>query len=106
VKIRLEANLVNIFNQGVVVARTTQINRASAVVIDPAVFFKGYNPQDYLTTRPPQAGKIPYNPIYGFPSGDYRNGGEGVVTAPGVACCGGGGYQFPREIRLGLRLMF
>lgn len=105
VKIRLEANFLNLFNQATVVARTTQINRASAFAIDPADFFKGYDVNRYLSP-PAGAGRIPRNPIYGLPGGEYRNGGEGALVAPGISCCGGGGYQMPREIRLGLRLLF
>ena len=90
-----------------VVSRITQINRSSAVTIDPSVFFKGYDPKAFLTSTPPVAGKIPYNPIYGLPSGDYRGRTvEGTNITPGIACCGTGGYQTPREIRLGLRFLF
>ena len=106
-RIRLEANILNLFNQAAVVSRITQINRSSAVTIDPSVFFKGYDPKAFLTSTPPVAGKIPYNPIYGLPSGDYRGTTvEGTNITPGIACCGTGGYQTPREIRLGLRFLF
>jgi hypothetical protein len=97
VKVRLEANLMNVFNQATVVSRTTQINRAGAISfakLPPSKFFQGYKLSDFVfpgnfTT----AGLPQYNPIYGLPGGNYRTGMNGA-------------YQSPREIRLGLRLMF
>jgi len=86
---RFEANIVNLFNQAAVISRTTQYNRAGAIGISVADFFKGYDPKRFVTV----GGSVPYNPIYNLPGGDYRAGGTGA-------------YQAPRNIRLGVRLVF
>jgi len=86
---RLEANIVNLFNQAAVISRTTQLNRAGAIGISVADFFKGYDPRRFVTV----GGSVPLNPIYNLPGGDYRAGGAGA-------------YQAPRNIRLGVRLTF
>ena len=86
---RFEVNIVNLFNQAAVISRTTQFNRAGAIGIPVAQFFRGYDPKQFVTV----GGSVPYNPIYGLPGGDYRAGGAGA-------------YQAPRNIRLGLRLVF
>ena len=86
---RFEVNIVNLFNQAAVISRTTQYNRAGAIGIPVAQFFRGYDPKQFVTV----GGPVPYNPIYGLPGGDYRAGGTGA-------------YQAPRNIRLGLRLVF
>lgn len=108
-KIRLDAQAINIFNQAAVIARTTQINRTGAIsssVLPPDAtgFFKGYDPKNFLSPTGNVPGTIAYNAIYGLPSGDYRNGGPGVVTPKGYN--GPGAYQAPREIRLGFRFIF
>lgn len=91
--LRLDANAVNLFNQNTVIARVTQYNRSGAIGIAPNAaaggFFAGYDPKQYITV----GGTIPYNPIYGLPGGGYAAGGTG-------------GFQSPREFRLGLRLAF
>jgi hypothetical protein len=86
---RLEANISNLFNQASVISRTTQFNRVGAIGISTADFFKGYDPRTFVTA----GGTIPLNPIYNMPGGTYNNGGSGA-------------YQAPRNIRLGIRLVF
>ena len=92
--LRLDANVVNLLNQAAVISRTTQLNRAGAIGINPDAapggFFAGYDPKKFAVVGSPS---IPYNPIYGLPGGNYRAGGSGA-------------YQAPREIRLGIRLGF
>ena len=87
---RFEANIVNLFNQAAVISRTTQLNRAGAIGIDPVDFFKGYDPRAFVKANDP---RIPLNPISNLPGGSYRAGGAGA-------------YQAPRNIRLGVRLVF
>ncbi len=91
--LRFDANAVNLFNQNIVIARVTQYNRAGAIGIapdaSPGGFFAGYDPKKFVLP----GGTIPYNPIYGLPGGGYAAGGSG-------------GFQGPREIRLGIRLGF
>ncbi len=106
--VRLMATFTNLLNQAVVISRVTQMNRAGAIsdaLLPTSQFFKGYDvrkfvyPGNFTVTGLPQ-----YNPIYGLPAGDYRAGGAGVgATTPQIS---GGGYQAPREIRLGLRFLF
>ena len=96
-KLRLEANFLNILNQSIVVSRTTQINRAGAISfgkLPPDKFFNGYKLSDFVYPGNFTVSGLPqYNPIYNLPGGNYRAGGAGA-------------YQSPREIRLGLRFMF
>ena len=87
---RFEANIVNLFNQAAVISRTTQLNRAGAIGIDPVDFFKGYDPRTFVKANDP---RIPLNPIYNLPGGHYAVGRAGA-------------YQAPRNIRLGVRLVF
>ncbi len=97
VTLRLTAQASNLFNQNVVISRVTQMNRASAISdakLPTSEFFAGYDVTKFVypgnfTVK----GLPPYNPIYGLPAGNYRAGGSG-------------GYQGPREIRLGIRLLF
>lgn len=92
--LRLEANALNVFNQAAVVSRTTQLNRSGAItdaVLPLSRFFGGYNVNDYV--GPTVNRGAPYNPIYGLPGGNYRAGGAGA-------------YQGPRDLRVGIRLMF
>ncbi|MBI3684247.1 MAG: TonB-dependent receptor [Acidobacteria bacterium] len=95
--LRLEANATNLFNQAAVVSRTTQINRAGAITdarLPLNKFFSGYKLSDFVYPGNFTVSGLPqYNPIYNLPGGNYRAGG-------------GGAYQSPREIRLGIRLMF
>ncbi|MCX6633290.1 MAG: hypothetical protein NTW28_37315, partial [Candidatus Solibacter sp.] len=95
--LRISANATNLFNQNAVVSRVTQMNRAGAIsdaLLPTAKFFTGYDvtkfvyPGNFTVSGLPQ-----YNPIYAMPGGNYRTGGTGA-------------YQGPRELRLGLRLMF
>ncbi len=92
--LRLDANATNLFNQAIVIARVTQLNRAGAIGINPDAapggFFAGYDPRKFVIAGSPT---IPLNPIYGLPGGGYAAGGSG-------------GFQGPREIRLGIRLGF
>ena len=92
--IRLEANALNIFNQATVISRVTQINRAGAITdsaLPVSQFFKGYDVTKFVF--PANGGGSPYNPIYGLPGGDYRAGGAGA-------------FQAPRDLRVGIRLLF
>jgi hypothetical protein len=95
--VRLEANAVNLFNQAAVISRTTQINRAGAITdarLPLSKFFAGYKLSDFVFPGNFTVSGLPqYNPIYNLPGGNYRAGGSGA-------------YQSPRELRLGLRLMF
>lgn len=87
-----EAYFNNIFNQNAVIDVQQTINRAGAITTNNlplSKFFAGYNLSDYVNPSNPlrnAAGNptVPYSPIYGLPIS----------------------YQGPREIRLGLRLMF
>jgi hypothetical protein len=92
--LRLDANATNLFNQATVIARVTQLNRAGAIGINPDAapggFFAGYDPRKFVIAGSPT---IPLNPIYGLPGGAFAAGGSG-------------GFQGPREIRLGIRLGF
>ena len=90
VSARFEANIVNLFNQAAAISRVTQLNRAGAIGIDPVDFFKGYDPKNFVKVG---SATIPANPIYGLPGGNYNTGGTGA-------------YQAPRNIRLGVRLVF
>jgi len=111
VKVRLDANVMNVFNQAAVIARVTQMSTGNnAISTDqlpataaPGGFFAGYNPQQFLSAAG-GGGTIPRMPVYGLPAGDYRLGGAGTIAPAGFN--GPGGYQAPREIRLGFRLMF
>ncbi len=110
VKVRLDANIMNIFNQAAVISRATQMNASSAIsatLLPPDAsaggFFSGYDPKRFLSAAGGN-GTLPMLSIYGLPSGDYRTGTSGTVTPPGFN--GPGAYQAPREIRLGFRLMF
>ena len=62
---RLSANFINLFNQGSVISRVTQLNRSGAVSeaqLPVSKFFAGYDPTNYVGANI----KSPaYNPIYG-----------------------------------------
>jgi hypothetical protein len=115
-KIRFEANAINLFNQATVIARTTQMNRAGAIsdtALPPDAngLFKGYDPRAFLS---PNGGgtTIPNNPIYGLPSGNYRNGGGPDGTADRLSSAFAasfpnfGAYQDFRTLRLAVRFIF
>jgi len=92
---RLEATALNALNQAVVVQRITQLNRAGAITetqLPLSQFFGGYDARKFVF---PGNTAAPYAAIYGLPSGSYRTSGAGP-----------GGYQAPRDFRLGLRLTF
>src|SRR6266540_2361589 len=109
--VKLEADIRNLFNQAAVISRTTQLNRAGAVstaLLPSDKFFAGYKPLDYVTV----GGAVPYNPIYGLPSANYRNGGGAstnlnyqVGSAFAAANPNFGAYQDFRVIRLGVRFL-
>jgi len=91
--IRFEANFINLFNQAQVIARTTQLNRASAITdarLPLSAFFSGYDVSRFVF---PGSTAPPYNPIYNLPGGNYRAGGAGA-------------YNAPRNVRLGMRFIF
>lgn len=107
-KLRLEANIQNLFNQDAIISRATQINRLNAITATQLpinAFFAGYNPKSFLTT----GGSLPINPIYGYPGVSYVNGGSSnstfssafAATNPGFEA-----YQSGRVIRLGARFQF
>ncbi|MBX9603726.1 MAG: TonB-dependent receptor [Bryobacteraceae bacterium] len=109
--VRLEANARNLFNQGTVISRATQLNRNGAITIDPSVFFRGYNPYNYVLRG---AGSVRFNPIYGLPGAAVAAGGARAIA--GVNGTGSsafaatnpnfGAYQDIRTFRFGMRLMF
>jgi len=108
--LRFEGNIRNLFNQATVISRTTQINRTSAIsmtLLPLNKFFAGYKLSDFVY---PGSKTPPYNPIYGLPSGDYRNGGGGygatASSASAVSTPGFGGYQDARVLRLGVSVRF
>ncbi|MEJ7606106.1 MAG: hypothetical protein WKF37_07525 [Bryobacteraceae bacterium] len=111
-RIEVEANAVNVLNQGAVISRTTQLNRSGAVSglnPDAAGFFAGYNPRTFITPNG-GGGTAAINPIYGLPGASYRNGIEAVDTTQSSAYFatfpGFGAYQQGRVLRLGLRFVF
>ncbi|BDC52580.1 Oar protein [Bryobacterales bacterium F-183] len=87
VTIAPEAYFTNIFNQNAVLNTQQTINRAGAVT-DTALplsrFFAGYNVNDFVNPSNPLGTAAPYSPIYKLPIS----------------------YQTPREVRLGLRIIF
>ncbi len=90
---RLEATALNVMNQNAVISRVTQLNRSGAITesaLPLSKFFAGYNVSDYVG---PTKTIAPYNSIYGLPGGSYRAGGTGA-------------YQGPRDVRVGVRLVF
>ncbi|HEU0175603.1 MAG TPA: carboxypeptidase regulatory-like domain-containing protein [Blastocatellia bacterium] len=82
----VDANIINLFNQGIVATVTTRINRNGAIpagtaATDP-LFFGGFNTLSLINS--PTGAAPALNPIYNLPSG----------------------YQGLREIRLGFHLRF
>ena len=119
-KAKFDFNVINLFNQGAVIARTTQMNRSGAVsdaanALPLAQFFKGYDPQKFLS---PNGGVVngfstaPLNPIYGLPGASYRAGGGPDTTLDRFSSAfaatfpGFGAYQDFRTIRIGFKLIF
>lgn len=113
VKVRLDANIMNIFNQAAVIARVTQMSTGNNAISDtqlpptaaPGGLFAGYDPKKFLSPTG-GGGTIPAMPVYGLPAGDYRLGGLSSSSPYPAGFNGPGAYQAPREIRLGFRLMF
>ncbi len=115
--LKFEANVYNLFNQAVVLSRTTQMNRSSAIsdsALPIAQFFKGYDPKKFLSPNG-GGGTIPVNPIYGLPAGSaqgYRAGGgpdgslDRYSSAFAATLPNFGAYQDFRTIRLGFRFTF
>lgn len=96
VKIKVDANVINLFNQGIVTGLTTALNRNGNLPLTTAQFFKGFdavklvnpngtNPALITASNPTGAYPPPnINPIYQLP----RN------------------YQGIREMRIGFHLTF
>lgn len=81
-----EGYFQNIFNQNAVLNVSQQINVSGQITeanLPLSKFFSGYNVNDYVNPSNPFPG-APYNVIYGRPTS----------------------YQSPRNIRLGLRIIF
>ena len=106
VNIRFEANAINVLNQAAVTNRQQQFNRNSAITADQlpvSKFFAGYKLSDFVNA----ANSVPV-------------GAPGCGTAPpekGQTTCALGArispiynrptaFQGPRELRLGIRLVF
>ncbi len=92
--VKFEANAINVFNQATQIARVSQINRAGAITeaaLPLNTFFAGYDVKKFVF--PANGGASPYNPIYGLAGGNYRAGGSGA-------------FQAPRDLRVGVRLLF
>jgi hypothetical protein len=119
-RLRLEANVRNLFDQAAVISRVTQINQSGAIPqsrLSPAQFFAGYHLADFVNPANLDAAgnatSARYNPVYGLPGANYKGGGG--AGAPGAV--GGssaysarnanfGAYQDFRTIRLGVTLTF
>ncbi len=105
-QVKLEAQVRNLFNQAAVISRVTQLNWNGAITIDPAAFFAGYNPNDYVLKG---TGSTRYNPIYGLAGASYRAGGPYLSTNSSAFAAtfpNFGGYQDFRTFRLGMRFLF
>jgi outer membrane receptor protein involved in Fe transport len=106
VKVRLEANVQNLFNQDAILSRDSQYNRSgaiSATALPVSQFFAGYDPTKFISSG------VPYNPIYGLPGSSYRNGGgpgSTLSSAFSAALPGFEAYQSGRVFRLGMRVQF
>jgi hypothetical protein len=106
VKVRLEANVQNLFNQDAIQSRVSQYNRSgaiSATALPLSQFFAGYDPKQFISSG------VPFNPIYGLPGSSYRAGGGPGSTfssAFSAALPGFEAYQSGRVFRLGMRVQF
>jgi hypothetical protein len=104
VKLRFEANAFNVMNQAVVTNVQQQINRSSAITaaqLPVSAFFAGYKLSDFV------------NATNSVPVGNP--GCAGAKPASGVCTLGAKispiynrplSYQPPRELRLGVRIVF
>jgi hypothetical protein len=107
--LRFEANVRNLFDQGAVLSRVTQINRSGAISqarLPLDQFFAGYNVLQYIGAANPS---VPYNPIYGLAGASYRAGGGPGTTQSSAYSArypNFGAYQDFRTIRLGVSLIF
>ena len=102
--LKLEANAINVFNQAAVTNRQQQFNRNSAITaaqLPVSAFFAGYKLTDFVNAsnsvpvgNPGCAGAKPA-------SGTCVLGAKisPIYNRPTV-------FQAPRELRLGLRLIF
>jgi len=121
VKIKLQADIRNLFNQAAVISRVTQINRASAIsaaLLPLNRFFGGYNLSSLVNPQNSgPRGAPPYNPIYGLAGASYRAGSGPVNGAlvTGLGSVGSswsaanpnfGAYQDFRVVRLAVRFIF
>ncbi len=113
--VKLEFNVINLFNQATVISRATQLNRSSAIseaALPVSQFFKGYDAKSFLSLNGGKVGgisTIPLNPIYNLPGASYRaGGGPGTVYSSAFAASNPnfGAYQDFRVIRLGARFIF
>lgn len=109
--LRLSANIQNLWNQGVVIARVSQLNWSGAIP-DSALpvnsFFAGYDVRRFVF---PGNTDAPYNPIYGRPGAAVANGGGPNPTVGNSSAFAAtnpnfGAYQDGRVFRLGLRFTF
>ncbi len=84
-KLRLEANAINVMNQAAVTDRNASPARQTLTqgMLPVSQFFKGYDPFSFIALAG-SATKVASRPIYNLPTA----------------------YQSPREIRLGIRLIF
>jgi hypothetical protein len=109
--IKLEANVINLFNQASVINRTSQLNRAGAISeaqLPIAQFFRGYDPRQFVFA----GSSVPLMPFYGLPSGAYRRSDYALADPqlPTAFAVGNPGYnqayQGFRNLRLGIRFIF
>ena len=89
-KVRFDANITNLLNQGIVTNYVAPLNRNGNLPITTQDFFKGFDPYKYVNPNGinPATGRVypspNLNPIYKLPNA----------------------YQGNREIRLGVHFMF
>lgn len=121
-RVKLEGEVRNLFNQAAVISRVSQINRAGAIseaALPVNSFFAGYklgnfvNPQNQLAASVlagcPKCTAPQYNPIYGLAGASYRaGGGPGPTLSSAFSATNPnyGAYQDFRTIRIGARLIF
>lgn len=109
IKIKLEANVRNLFNEASVLSRATQLNRSGAIPasqLSVNQFFAGYNPLQFVTRA---SITEPYNAIYGLPGSSVSNGGSFNSTYSSAFFANNAGfeaYQSGRVFRLGMRIQF
>lgn len=112
VTFRIEAQVRNLFNQGAVISRTTQLNYGNTAISDTqlpptaAGLFAGYDPYRFVQRFNTS---LPLNPIYGLPGATYNNGGgpgTSLSSAFAAQLPNFGAYQDFRTLRLGVKLIF